>query len=244
MYLSDAEIRAILIKEKKRKRRRKRIIRRITALVVLILALILAIGLIANRDAFHSPFVGRGVIFLDVGHGGGDPGSQAMKHVEKDDTLKLTLAVKKELEDLGFKVYLSRDDDSDIDRAARGEMANEKNAKLMISFHRNKSPNGDGEGVEVWIPSSNSKECQTLGQNILDALVAQGFYGRGVHPGTLTDPNEDYYENSTPTMPSCIAEVGFVNWKKDNQLFDDNLEENAKALAKAIEASFVAIYGE
>ncbi len=242
MQLTDDEIRAILIREKKKKRRRKRIIRRITALVILLLIIILGVGLFTHRDAFNAPFVGRGIIFIDPGHGGADPGSEALGRAEKDDTLTLALEVKKNLEDLDYKVVMSRSDDSTVEREDRGAIANEAEAQLFISIHRNQATEGDG--VEVWIPSSNSKEAQLLGQNILDAMEKQGFYARGVHPGTLLDPNDDYYENSVPEMPSCIVETGFVSSKKDNKLYDSKLQENAKALADAIDKTFIALYEE
>ncbi len=240
MQLTDAEIRAILIREKKRKLRRKRVIRRVTFLVIVIFALILAIGLFINRGVLGEMSEGRGVIFIDPGHGGGDPGTEALGRKEKDDNLSLALQVKKELEGLGFKVYMSRSDDTDVDREKRGAIANQKKAKLMVSLHRNQA--SEGEGVEVWIPSSNTKEAQLLGKNILDGLAKQGFYARGVKPGTLVDPDDDYYENSVPTMPSCIVEVGFVSNKGDNTIFDKKFKENAHAIASAIEATYAELY--
>lgn len=242
MQLTDDEIRAILIREKKRKKRKRRIIRRVTALVILIALVALAIGLLTNRDSFKEPYVGRGIIFIDPGHGGNDPGSDELGHVEKDDTLALALEVKKSLEDRDFKVIMSREDDSSVDRDERGKMANKEKALLFISIHRNQA--SEGNGAEVWIPSSNSKETQLLGRKILDALEKQGFYARGVNPGVLGNTKEDYSENLIPTMPSCLVEVGFLSSKTDNELFDKKLKENGKAIAQAIDDTFSALYEE
>lgn len=242
MYLTDDEIIAILLKEKKRKRRRRRVLRRLTCLAVFILILILGIGLFINRGVLDTPFNGRGVIFIDPGHGGVDGGSTALGRKEKDDTLALSLVVKEELEEMGFKVYMSRTDDSDVDRAERGKMANNKHAKLMISIHRNQDDKSEGEGVEIWIPSDNNKESRLLGENIISELEKQGFYNRGVRSGTLVNSKDDYYENSVPTMPSCIVETGFVSKASDNKLFDSKLKENGKAIAKAIEKTFASLY--
>lgn len=243
MPLTEAEVRQILIREKKRKRRRKRVIRRITFLIILLLTLILGIGIFLNRDALNSPFTGKGVIFIDPGHGGVDSGADGLGRNEADDVLELGLAVRDELEDMGYKVYMSRTTDEDVGRKERGEMANKRKAKFMISLHRNQS-NTEGEGVEVWIPAANDSESRILGENIMEALGEQGFYARGTHAGTLVDPNDDYYENSVPTMPSCLAEIGFISDKGDNKLYSVNLKENAKAIAKAIDKSFVEVYGE
>ena len=237
MQLTDEEIRQILIREKRRKRERKRKTRKILTILFVILVLVLAIGIYVNRDA---RVTARGVIFIDAGHGGVDGGSTVGKRLEKNDTLKLALAVRDELEHMGFKVVLSRDDDEDVDRAKRGEIANKKKADLFLSLHRNKAE--EGEGVEVYIPAKNDDASRLLGQNVFEALVERGFAERSVRAGTLVSDQEDYLENSVPKMPSCLVEVGFLQSKKDNQLFDDNIDNNALAIATAIEETFIELY--
>lgn len=237
MQLTDAEIREILIREKKRKKKRKKLVRRIGLLILFICVLVLAIGIFVNRDA---RIMGRGVIFIDAGHGGVDGGSKVGDRLEKDDTLRLTLAVKEELQELGFKVYTSRTKDEDVDRAERGKIANKKKAQLFVSIHRNQA--NEGNGVEVYIPSTNDAASRLLGEKVLAALVSQGFEERTVRVGTLVTENDDYLENSVPDMPSCLVEVGFVSSGKDNKLFDDNLKENAKSMALAIEETFAELY--
>lgn len=239
MQLTDDEIRQILVREKIRKRKRKRKTRKILVVLCSILVLVLAIGIYVNRDA---RVTARGVIFVDAGHGGVDGGSTVGKRLEKNDTLRLALAVRDELEHMGFKVFLSRDKDKDVDRAMRGEMANKKKADLFLSIHRNQAE--EGNGVEVFIPSKNDDSSKMLGHNVFKALIEQGFAERSVRAGTLVSSNEDYLENSVPRMPSCLVEVGFLQSKKDNQLFDNNLEDNAKAIATAIENTFIKLYEE
>lgn len=239
MQLTDDEIREILIRQRKQKRRRQRKLRKFVLLIVAVLVIVLAVGIFINKDARINS---RGIIFIDAGHGGIDGGSKVGKRLEKEDTLALSLAVRDELEHMGFKVCMSRTKDKDVDREERGKMANKKNAQLFLSIHRNQA--SEGEGVEVYIPSKNDKESRMLGTNVINALTEQGFAKRSVRVGTLITENDDYVENSVPTMPSSLVEVGFMQNKHDNQLFDDNLEENAKAIASAIEATFDAIYTE
>ena len=239
MQLTDDEIREILIRQRKQKKRRQKKLRRFILLIVAVLVIVLAVGIIINKDARINS---RGLIFIDAGHGGVDGGSKVGKRLEKDDTLALSLAVRDELEGMGFKVCMSRTKDKDVDREERGKMANKKNAQLFLSIHRNQA--NEGEGVEVYIPSKNDKESRMLGTNVLNALAEQGFTKRSVRVGTLITEKDDYVENSVPTMPSSLVEIGFMQNKHDNKLFDDNLEGNAKAIAEAIEATFDAIYTE
>lgn len=236
-YLTDDEIIKIILKRKKQKLRRKRTIRRVSLLVFLVFVVILAIGIFINRGARTEA---RGIIFINAAHGGVDAGSITKERYEKNDTLRFSLKVRDELQKQGFKVYTSRTKDKDVDIAARGKMANKKKAELMISIHRNKAV--EGSGVEVYISSSNDKASRLLGKNIFNAMIKQGFERREIKAGTLLSSDEDYLENSVPNMPSCLVELGFIQNKKDNQLFDDKIDENAKAFADAIVLTYAKLY--
>lgn len=237
MQLTDQEIRDIILREKKRKKKRQRVIKRVSLLLLILVVLVSAVIFIVNRAKFVEP---RGVIFLDAGHGGVDPGSSVGSREEKNDTLKLTLKVRDELEKLNFKVLLSREDDTYINRVKRAEMANKNGAQFYVSLHRNKAV--EGNGVEIYIPSKNDEESQLLGNNIFAALVEQGFYARSVKVGTLQTSKDDYAENSETKMPSCLVEVGFMQDEEDNKLFDNNLDNNALAIATAISDTFQKLY--
>lgn len=237
MQLTDQEIREVIIRQKKQKRRRKRVIKRVSLLVLALLLVIVAVVFIVNKAAFTEP---RGVIFIDPGHGGEDSGSYVGDRYEKDDTLKLSLAVKDNLEKLGFTVEMSRTEDEFIKRVDRAKLANSKNAQLFVSIHRNKAD--EGEGVEVYIPSKGDEASKLLGNSILSALVEQGFTERYVRIGTLITEDEDYTENQYTNMPSCLVEVGFIQDSSDNKLFDDNLDNNALAIATAISDTFASLF--
>lgn len=243
MQLTDEEIRVILRREKRKKRRRQRARRRFLLVLLLIIAVIV-VGLIKFRPE-SEPVVNevpvRGIIFIDPGHGGDDPGSDNGARYEKDDTLRLGLAVRTYLEGEGFEVHMSRTTDETVERADRAKMANDCKAQLMVSIHRNKA-DGNGEGVEAFIPKANTTESRLLASNIIKALAAEGFAERTVRAGTLNDPEEDYSEIATTTMPSCLIEVGFISNMGDNERFDKNLDKNASAIANAVNDTFKALY--
>ena len=64
---------------------------------------------------------------------------------------------------------------------------------------------------------------------------------RAVKSGTLPDPNDDYYENEIPTMPSCLVELGFMTDKSDNKAIDNKSKKIAQALATGIDKSYKII---
>lgn len=257
MQLTDAEIKEILARQKMRRKLKQKRKRRRTLLFVLLIIIIILIVVLKpavriserlekqNRKATReASYTGppRGTVFIDPGHGGMDSGSVGEnRRYEKDDTLRLSTEIKSFLESYGFTVVMSRTEDKDLDRDVRGKMANDSGAKLFISIHRNKAE-GDGQGVEAFIPKRNDDESRLLADNILAALEKQGFVKRTVRAGTLTDPNADYEENSVVTMPAVLVEVGFISSDMDNALFDDNLSGNAKAISKAIDKTFMTLY--
>lgn len=271
MQYTDDEIIQIIVEQKKaklrRQKRRRRQINLIMLLIVLILFALLAGILIKVTADYISERTGSsgttsssssgasetaavkngGVIFLDPGHGGSDPGAQTSARNEKDDTLKIALLTKKALEKKGYTVYMSRTTDKSVDREERGKMANRKKADLFVSIHRNTGDAGSeaaatASGAEVWISSSDPDDSRLLGSEILKELKASGtMSARAVKSGTLPDPNDDYYENEIPTMPSCLVELGFMTDKSDNKAIDNKSKKIAQALATGIDKSYKII---
>lgn len=239
---SDEDVRRIIIKQRRKKRRRKRIVTRLIFLFIIIMVFLICHSLISGKKDTVTAKT-RGTIFIDPGHGGGDPGAEANGREEKNDTLSLAKAVKTQLEKKNFKVVMSRTTDKAVDRDKRGEMANNCKADLMISIHRNQSNDTSGKGVEIWIKSTNPASEKLLAENIMKKIEKVGIsQNRGVSSGTLVDPTDDYLENSVPTMPSCLIEFGFVSNKKDNKLFDKNKVAYAKAVADGIEKTYAKLY--
>ncbi len=175
------------------------------------------------------------LVCLDAGHGGDDVGAvlESFKRFEKDDNLTFALAVKEKLEAKGFRVLLTRDDDSEVKLAKRVKKANRHKADLFVSLHRNSAVSGNG--VEIWIGSQNDENERLLAQNILDNLIDVGVQSvRGIKIGYRDGADLDYYINKYTDMTSCLVELGFISDEKDNELFDKNLDEYAEAVATGI----------
>ena len=54
--------------------------------------------------------------------------------------------------------------------------------------------------------------------------------------GYQSNPNADYVVNKSTDMPSCLIEMGFITTARDNELFDKNFDEYARAVAEGIMA--------
>lgn len=118
-------------------------------------------------------------ISIDPGHGGKDPGAigklDGIEFYESNLTLGTSLLIKEELEKIGLKVQLTRDDDvylSSYETAGRAVLPNDKHAKYSFSIHFNSSygiPNSGG--VEVYIPNDVDYTLATMLADNLSKIV-------------------------------------------------------------------------
>jgi N-acetylmuramoyl-L-alanine amidase len=174
------------------------------------------------------------LVCLDAGHGGSDPGAMDSEgqRMEKDDNLKMTLAVASALEDLNVEYFLTRDTDTYIELKERSQLANSGDATLFVSLHRNI---GGGSGVEIWVNVEADSRILEFAQDVFDHLETVGIQkNRGIKRGSQGDPLEDYSVNLFTQMDSCIIELGFMDNPEDNDLWDLHYEEYALAIARAI----------
>ena len=169
-------------------------------------------------------------ICIDAGHGGKDSGAVWGDRMEKDDSLKLAFKVAEQVEALGQRALLTRTDDSYPYFSERADIANNADADIFVSLHRNSAEGA--RGVEIFISSKASSDTVEFAEDLLSALEDVGISkNRGVKKGTVSDPKSDYYVNKLTNMTSCIVELGFIQSDEDNRLYDENMDAYAKAIA-------------
>lgn len=173
-------------------------------------------------------------VCIDAGHGAHDSGAVNGERLEKDDNLRLALLVRDTLETKGIKVYMTREDDTFLSLDERCRVANKKKCTLFVALHRNSAENGSG--VEMWIQNTPTDTDWALAENMLNALSDVGISkSRGIKTGYAKNSDGNYYVNAHTDMPSCLAEIGFITSDKDNELFDENPDVYAAAIADGIE---------
>ena len=167
-------------------------------------------------------------IVIDPGHGGSDTGANYNGRREKDEVLRLALAVGKKLEEKGQNISYTRVDDSAYTPFERAMMANTANADFFLSLHRNSVRNPNTvNGVEAYVYEESGIR-EDVAKELLDNLEEVGFEDRGV----LERPNLAVLRRTD--MPAVLLEVGFIDNEKDNQIFDTKFEEIVEAIANAI----------
>lgn len=88
-------------------------------------------------------------IVVDAGHGGHDVGARGVYGYEKDFALKMSYAVRDALQKKGFRVILSRPNDSFVTLGGRVAIANATPRSIFISLHFN-SGGSAASGIETF----------------------------------------------------------------------------------------------
>lgn len=167
-------------------------------------------------------------IMLDAGHGGYDLGASYQGRREKDDNLRLALAVGDILSRNGINVLYTRTNDIYQNPNEKVAIANESAADYFFSFHRNSSPNPNTySGVETLIYNSGDIK-EDLAININKALENVGFNNLGINV------RQNLAVLKRTKMPAWLIETGFINTDVDNRIFDSQFNQIAEAIAGAI----------
>ena len=167
-------------------------------------------------------------IMMDAGHGGRDPGAVYNGRQEKDDTLRLALAVGENLQNNGIDVEYTRTTDVYETPYEKAMEANEAGVDLFISIHRNSFPSDNTAfGVESLVYDLSGLKYE-IAESVNQQLEAVGFRNLGVK----ARPNLVVLKRTK--MPAVLIEVGFINSDVDNRLFDENFNDIALAISDGI----------
>ena len=93
---------------------------------------------------------GLPLVMIDAGHGGADYGARAPGFDEKAITLGLALALRDRLlADGGFRIAMTRDDDSFVALGERAEAARRLDADVFLSIHADSVAAGNARSGEI-----------------------------------------------------------------------------------------------
>lgn len=165
-----------------------------------------------NKLGWTTGKVPKVLVVLDPGHGGEDYGTNSNgkpKFYEKYLNLSTALQVKQFLEQRGYRVEMTRTDDTFISLGDRAQFANRLGATVFVSIHYNSGPSKDAEGLEVFYyqdPENKTRVAQSklLAKAALDNIIKQtDVKSRGVKNG-------NYAVLRNTEMPAILIEGGFL----------------------------------
>lgn len=184
------------------------------------------------------------MIVLDPAHGGTDTGARGETAIEKDLVLDYARMARAELENQGFHVVMTRNDDSNPSYADRAAMANAYRDAIFISFHVSSTgtpgavhtyyyqfgslptgPSGADDaklnGAAAHAPALVSWEDAQLGhvdasERLANALQAQLAQQFGGSPGSAIPAA--VRELRSVNAPAIAIEVASISTKDSNSL--------------------------
>ena len=169
--------------------------------------------------------VGVRTILIDPGHGGNDRGAAGLWNTEKNLTLQIARRLQRILSKMGYRVLMTRINDTRVELSDRARACNSIRADLFISIHMNAAANSKVNGIETFAltapgaPSSGSNKVQyntypgnaalgnsmALAWNIQSALIrSTRAQDRGVKQARFVVLRES-------RCPSVLVECGFIS---------------------------------
>ncbi|MBQ4557775.1 MAG: N-acetylmuramoyl-L-alanine amidase [Clostridia bacterium] len=176
-------------------------------------------------------------IVLDAGHGGRDDGCSGVSTgvTESELNLKVVKKLKKMLEDFGFKVVLTRENqdglyEDNVDNYKVSDMEKRKeiieNAKpnFVISIHHNSFSNSHQRGAQAFWQQGDD-ESMELAKGVQAELVKQ-----------LVDARQeanfgDYYILKCVNVPTILIECGYLTNAEEEALLIQDEYQNKIAYA-------------
>ena len=146
-------------------------------------------------------------VVIDAGHGGHDTGAMSPHGLpEKDANLRLAKAVRDELVKRGYKVVMTREDDTFVELYDRPKVAHRANADLFVSIHHNAPGYASNpfairsQSVYAWNP---------LGERLAKAISARMAAADPLlrNDGVL---HANFAVTRNPEIPSCLIEADFI----------------------------------
>ena len=198
--------------------------------------LILNISIISYVKGENLDLIGK-VIYIDPGHGGIDPGATYKDLYEKDINLSIALKLKKELENNGAIVYLTRYDDIDLsistnnhkksDLNNRVRAINNSNADLFISIHLN-SYGTSWHGVQIFYDDNNSTN------EVLASIMYKNI--KNLNGNRTYKKKNNLYLLKNIKIPGILVEVGFLSNENERYLLTNSKyqEKVSKSLCNGI----------
>lgn len=184
--------------------RKLRTISKIVAIILIVIFVISQLSCVVQAKTKKEV-----VLVLDPGHGGKMTGTanNQLGLVERDLTLKIARYLRDYLNEYdGVRVIMTHDglpSDYELELPARGMVARNNNADMMISLHLNDYSTSNEQGAEVYVTANTllpkyHEESARFGNLVLNELSKLGIHNRGVKTRLCGDrgPKWEYSDGS------------------------------------------------
>jgi N-acetylmuramoyl-L-alanine amidase len=177
-------------------------------------------------------------VIIDPGHGATDLGARTHSPYTEEKRLCLQTArlVKQYLNQLGYKVIMTRSTDTFVTLPRRVEIAAQASGDLFVSVHFNSSRVPSAHGIEVFFCDSGEDRTRAsasrrLANSVLSRMLrATEAKSRGVKKG-------NFYVIRENSLPAILVEGGFLTNPEERDLLRsrDYQEKIARGIADGID---------
>ncbi len=198
-----------------------------------------------SKEVSNTVTLDEKTVYIDVGHGGFDPGFvkkvSGKEIYEKDVNLAIALLLDKQLQDKGYNTIINRTEDKALsstknqDMRNRVYLINSSSADISVSIHQNSFTNSSVSGAQVFF-HTRSEEGKKLALAIQSSIKEKASWSNKKD----ISPNDDYYLLRKTTPPSVIVECGFLSNSNDLKKLTNPEYQNimAEAIALGIDNYF------
>lgn len=180
------------------------------------------------------------IIVLDPGHGMGnvgkfyDPGAVAGEFNEAEIVLNQSKKIKNLLENKGYEVILTRQDNTiPAPLSSRTKIAEDNKADLFVSLHSNSVNSNSAYGQEVFYNDGG----KSIAQNIQTALINEISNNPKFIINDRGIKKADFRVLKTK-IPAVLIESGFLSNPNDRNYLTDNIDDVEYAIANGIDKYF------
>ena len=166
----------------------------------------------------------------------------ATKIPEYELTLSASKILKKDLEQMGFKVIMTREtNDVHITNSERAIFANDNNADLVIRIHADGSDDSSTTGASLHIPSQDSQYTSKIypESNECAKLISLQMKQDGFKVNSIYQ-RSDLTGFNWSKVPVVLVEMGFMsNPEEDQKMAETSYQEKMmKSVADGAQAYF------
>ncbi|HBA67968.1 MAG TPA: N-acetylmuramoyl-L-alanine amidase [Lachnospiraceae bacterium] len=172
------------------------------------------------------------LVVIDPGHGGEDEGCSKEGIWEKDINLAIGKIAADKLGRMGYRVIMTREDDTYVAKEERVENANVYGADIYVSIHQNIFENGDVEGIETWYTGEESRKLAQLIHR--ETIKSTGAVERELRG------DSEFHVTAETEMPSCLIETGFLSNQGERERLSgaEYQQQVAEGIVQGIELYF------
>lgn len=191
-------------------------------------------------------------VFLDMGHGGDDPGASGAFSREKDITLALGRKVAAALRQYGFRVVMSRNRDVHIPLSRVGALQRRSRSDIFVSIHVNSAADKKISGIETYCLTPAGSASSNGGKINNQTLPGNRFDANNMFLAWQIQQNLLKYTSATDrgvkkarfavlkelNAPGVLVEVGFISNRAEERKLNQRAYQDR--IAAGIAAGIVS----